>query len=236
MSITAQDYADRYRTALETGGLTQGHFHTERDGRHLACALGVIGDDVDGPSKCPAQIMPRWLAQMVPAFFDQQTEENAFAWGLEFTAQLARLNGNVPFSVVHDWHANVVCPVGVEWVEKAKRDTAPHIALQAMHLRALAGEKISADEWRPALKAAAANADAYAAVDVYADAYAYADVGGGVYVGGVYVDVYAYAYAYAYANAADAADAYANAYAKRQEIWNRYAVGMTECLKRVVAP
>ena len=200
MTITAQDYADRYLAAFETGGLTQGHFHTERDGRHLACALGVIGDDVDDPSKCPAQIMPRWLAQMVPAFFDKQTEGAAFSWGVDFTAQLARMNGNVPFSVVHDWHANVVCTVGIEWAEKAKRDVSPHKALQDMHLRALAGDKVSADEWRAVLKTA--NADAYA---------------------------YAYAYANAYANA----DAYAYADAKRQEIWTRYAVGMTECLKRV---
>lgn len=194
MTITAQDYADRYLAAFETGGLTQGHFHTERDGRHLACALGVIGDDVDDPSKCPAQIMPRWLAQMVPAFFDKQTEGAAFSWGVDFTAQLARLNGNVPFSVVHDWHANVVCTVGIEWAEKAKRDVSPHKALQDMHLRALAGDKVSADEWRPVLKTAYAYA--YADADAYADAYAYAD-------------------------------------AKRQEIWTRYAVGMTECLKRV---
>jgi len=219
MTITAQDYADRYRTALETGGLTQGHFHTERDGRHLACALGVIGDDVDDPSKCPAQIMPRWLAQTVPEFFDRQEQSAAFAWGLDFTAALARLNGNVPFSVIHDWHANVVCPIGIEAAELAKRDPVPHKALQAMHLRALAGEKISADEWQPVLKTGYANAYAYA----YADANAYA-----------YADAYAYAYANAYADAY--AYAYADAYAKRQEIWSRFAVGMTECLKRVEVP
>lgn len=216
MTITAQDYADRYLAAFKTGGLTQGHFHTERDGRHLACALGVIGDDVDDPSKCPAQIMPRWLAQMVQAFFNKQTEESAFAWGVDFTAQLARLNGNVPFSVVHDWHANVVCLVGIEWAEKANRVTAPHKALQALHLRALAGEKISADEWRPVLKKVTAYANAYS--NAYANANAYSNA---------YAYGYGYAYAYAYSNA------YANADAKYQDIWNRYAVGMTECLKRV---
>jgi hypothetical protein len=188
--ITAQDYATRYKQAFETGTLTQGAFHTEHDGRQLACALGVIGPDINDAKDCPAQIMPRWLAQLVPAFFDRQGHHNAFLWGLEFTAELARLNGNVPFSVVHDWHANVVCPLGIEAAEKCGRDPEPHKALQALHLRALAGEKISADKRRAILKTAKACANAYAKAN-----------------------------AYAYTNA-----------------WNKLAVGMTECLKRVPTP
>ena len=175
MLQTATEYAEAYKQAFDHDALTQGAWHTERDGRQLACALGVLGEEVDDPSKCPAQIMPRWLAQMVPTFFDRQKAGDAFAWGLAFTAELARIDGKVPFSVVHDWHANTVCQLGIDAAEKRGRDTAPHKALQTLHLRALAGEKISADEWRPVLKTAyayaAADADAYA----NADAYAYAD-------------------------------------------------------------
>ncbi len=206
MSATAQDYATRYKQAFETGTLTQGAFHTERDGRQLACALGVIGPDINDAKDCPAQIMPRWLAQMVPKFFDRQKQDAAFLWGLEFTAELARLNGSVPFSVVYDWHANVVCPLSIKKAEKRGRDPEPHKALQALHLRALDGEKISAKEWRPVLKIAFA--DNFAAV--YADADA---------------DAYTRTYAFAYA------DAYADA-----DAWNKLAVGMTECLKRVPTP
>ena len=213
---TAQEYADRYLQAFENDALTQGAFHTERDGRQLACALGVIGDDVYGPKDCPAQIMPRWLAQMVPAFFDKQREEDAFAWGKDFTAALARIDGNVPFSVVHDWHANVVCLLGIEAAEKRGRDTAPHKALQALHLRALGGEKISADEWRPVLKDAYAYAYAYAYANANAYAYAYA-----------YAYANAYAYAYANANANADANAYANAYANA---WKRLAEGMVDAI------
>ena len=72
LATTAAEYADRYLDAFKTGGLTQGAFHSERDGRQVACALGVIGDDVNSAKGCPAQIMPRWLAQMVPAFFDRR--------------------------------------------------------------------------------------------------------------------------------------------------------------------
>ena len=185
-ATTAQEYADKYLAAFETNSLTQGSWHTERDGRQLACALGVIGDEIDLPSKCPAQIMPRWLAQMVPAFFDRQTAADAFAWGRDFTAELARIDGKVPFSVVHDWHANTVCPLGIEVAEKRGRDVGPHKALQALHLRALSGEKISADEWRPVLKNADADAYADADADAYADSHAYADA-------------YTYANAYDYA-------------------------------------
>jgi hypothetical protein len=235
---TAQDYATRYKQAFETGTLTQGEFHIERDGRQLACALGVIGPDINDAGDCPAQIMPRWLAQMVPAFFDKQKQDAAFLWGLEFTAELARLNGNVPFSVVHDWHANVVCPLGIEAAKKRGSDPSPHKALQALHLRALAGEKISADDWQPVLKCAYANAYAnadanaysyaYANAYAYAYAYAYADADADA-------DAYAYAYAYAYASAY--ADAYAYAYADADAyVWNKLAVGMTECLKRVPTP
>ena len=167
---TASEYAAAYKAAFKTGGLTQGNWHSEKDSRGVACALGVIGADVNSPAKCPAQIMPRWLAQMVPAFFDKQKETDAFAWGLEFTAQLARLDGVVPFSVVHDWHANTVCQMGIYAAEKRGRDIAPYKALQALHLRALAGEKIGADEWRPVLKNAYANASADANADAYTNA------------------------------------------------------------------
>ena len=179
---TAKDYAKVYLDAFENNALTQGEWHTERDGRQLACALGVIGPEIEGPSQCPATIMPRWLAQMVPGFFDRQKAEDAFAWGKGFTAELARLDGNVPFNVIHDWHANTVCQLGIDAAEKRGRDPAPHKSLQAMHLRALAGEKISEDEWRPVLRDAYAYANADA--DAYADAYAYANA-----------DAYANAYA-----------------------------------------
>ena len=176
-TTTATEYADRYLIAFEAGTLTQGEWHVERDGRQLACMLGVLGDDIDDLSKCPAQIMPRWLAQMVLPFFDRQKPDDAFAWGLGFTAELARLNGVIPFAVIHDWHANTVCALGIDVAGLHKRDTAPHKSLQTLHLRALAGDKITEDEWRPVLKNVYADAHAYAnaaddAADAYTNAYA----------------------------------------------------------------
>ena len=88
---TAAEALALYRDALAAGTLIQGRFHWYGDdGRNLACALGVLGPKIEDASDCPAQVMPRWLAQMVPWFFDNQDRTDAFAWGEAFYAQLAR--------------------------------------------------------------------------------------------------------------------------------------------------
>ncbi|MGY2734925.1 hypothetical protein [Sphingomonas sp. UYP23] len=176
---TAAGYFERYQAALATGALKQGVWNSEQDGRHVACALGVLGDKVSSASQCPATVMPRWLAQMVPWLFDNQAEDKALAWGLDFAAELKRLNGGVPFSVVYDWQGNVACQMGIDAAEKRGRDTASHVALQDLHRRALKGDIAPADEWRPILRDAYANAyadaNAYAYANANANANAYAD-------------------------------------------------------------
>lgn len=204
---TAAEYAKVYADAFANNALTQGAWHTERDGRQLACALGVIGEEIEDPRDCPASIMPRWLAQMVPAFFDRQKAEYAFEWGKSFTAELARIDGKVPFSVIHDWHANTVCQMVIDAAEKCGRDPVLHKALRVLHLRAFAGEKIGADEWKPVLR----NTYPYPCADAGTDAHAYA-----------YADADAHAYADAYACADACADA-----------WKCLADGMTAALSRV---
>ena len=53
LATTAAEYADRYLKAFATGGLVQASWHTEKDGRQLACALGVLGDEVDHRASGP---------------------------------------------------------------------------------------------------------------------------------------------------------------------------------------
>ena len=220
---TAAEAYARYQAALASHSLVQGQWQTKADdGRQLACALGVIGN-IHSAGECPAQIMPRWLAQMTVWLFDGQKADDAFAWGERFYAEIARLNGAVPFSVIHDWQANIVGPLAIEVAEKRKRNVEAHKALQAMQAAALAGKKFTADEWRPVLKAAFI--DAYAYADANADAYANADADANAYA-----DANANAYAYAYADAN--ADAYADADAKSAAV-KRLADGMVECLARV---
>ena len=218
---TAAEAYDRYTKALDEGLLIQKAWHVEEDGRHLACALGVIGDEVTSASACPADVMPRWLAQMVPWFFDNQERNDALSWGKRFYAALAALDGKVPFEVVYDWHANFVCPMGMEAATKRGKDPKPHAELKALHERALNGDRAPRDEWHNKLR----NANAYANANAVAYAYAYA-------VADAYANANAVAYAYAYAdaNANAVADAVADA-SYRQNI-KTLADGMCVCLER----
>ena len=165
---TASEALARYQDFLARDALVQKSWHTEKDGRQLACALGVLGDNLKGVRDCPAQVMPRWLAQHVVWFFDGQAIDDAKDWGARFYAELARVNGNVPFSVVHmaRKQANFVCPLAIEIAEKRTRDTAPHAAAQELHKRALAGDLAGKEEWVAKLRLA------YAYAAAYADAYA----------------------------------------------------------------
>jgi len=235
-AATAAEALDRYEAFLSHDAIVQRMWHgSDANGRELACGLGVIGPAVSSPRDCPAAIMPRWLAQMVPWLFDGQSKADALAWGSRFYSELARLNGSVPFSVIHDWQSNIVGPLAIEVSTKRCRKVETHEALKAMHADALAGKSFTADEWRPVLKAAFfdadayayANADAYAYANAYANAYAYADAD-------AYADAYANAYAYAYADAYAYAyaDAYAYANAKKQAV-KRLADGLVDCMARV---
>jgi len=167
-----RDVLERYRVALAEGRLIQKTWHnTGRDGRWLACALGVIGENVESPDSCPASVMPCWLARKVPMLFDRQDICDAREWGLRFYTALADVAGDVPFSAVHYWHAHTVCAVAIDATENMDLNAAPHKALRDMHLRALAGESIGTDEWRSVLdhfyrrRDSKAFASAYAAAD-----------------------------------------------------------------------
>ncbi|WP_031309777.1 hypothetical protein [Sphingobium sp. C100] len=163
LATTAEEAFARYEAAFNEDRLIQDNWHEERDGRNLACALGVLGEEVDGPAACPADVMPRWLAKMVPWFFDRMEFDDARQWGLEFYAELKRLGGKVPFDVIYRWHADHVTTLAIEVSEERKRDPEPHRKLQSLHRRALAGDRAPVEEWRAILRDA--GADAYADAD-----------------------------------------------------------------------
>jgi hypothetical protein len=177
--ITAEIAYDRYRYAYNHDALAQGAWHdTASDGRVLACALGVIDPTVNSALDCPAAVMPRWLAQHVVRFFDGQTERDAKSWGLSFYAELARIGGIVPFSVVHDWQATVVGPLNVEIAERLKLDPALPAAVRDLHIQARDGTTICREQWfdvlKPSLQQVYRKLYANAYADADADAYAYA--------------------------------------------------------------
>jgi hypothetical protein len=240
-TLTADLAFDRYSAFYERDALVQSSWHSrDADGRELACGLGALDPEINSAADCPSSVMPRWLAQMVPWFFDNQPFDDAKGWGLAFYAELKRLKGAVPFSVVHDWQATIVGPMNVEICEAPGWDAALPLAVQRLHERALAGDLAPRDEWFAALKPSLQQAyrkryaDAYAYANAYADAhananaYAYADAHANA---NAYADAHANAYAYANANA----NTYTNPDTYKQHV-KRLASGMVECLKRVPTP
>jgi hypothetical protein len=87
--ITPEIAADRIETHAREGRLLQGRWHlTDEEGRHLACLLGAIGEDIDEPAMCPASVMPPWLAYALPELFDCVRPDRAIEYGLRFAAAL----------------------------------------------------------------------------------------------------------------------------------------------------
>src|SRR5258708_24700216 len=64
--------------------------------------------------------------------------------------------GRLPFSVIHDWHSNVVEPFAIKFSKRRGPNPWRYVEhpreLQALHARALSGDKITAGEWHPVLR------------------------------------------------------------------------------------
>ena len=124
----------------------------------------------------PAAGMPAWLAQLVAALIDGQQPGTADDWARRLQAELVRLDGEVPFTVVHDWHARTVAPL----LEQACADGSVQRAVGRLHAAALAGRSVTEPEWAAALEPALREVyqRAYGYSDAYAVNYANAEVYG----------------------------------------------------------
>jgi hypothetical protein len=183
--FTPAEALERFKYAIKHERLQQRKWHdTDADGRWLACALSILGPDVNSSKQCPASIMPAWIAQLVPIFFDNQKFSTAISWGLELYTELARLNGSVK----------------AENFEKWKTLSRSQLGLDA---KAYANAHAKAYAYAKAYAKAYANAHS----DAYAKAYAKANSNANAN-SNAYAYIYADAYAYAYANAKANVDAY----------------------------
>lgn len=119
--ITARIASQRILAAADEGRLVQGWWTVEREGRRFACMLGSIDSDINDASKCPAQVMPVWLAYRVVELFDGQRESDAIAWARRFGRQM----GNERWPSI-DWERVRVKVSGKEayQVESASEWTA----------------------------------------------------------------------------------------------------------------
>jgi hypothetical protein len=87
-NITA---SQRILAHLHEGRLVQNEWHSVAEkGRDFACILGAISPHIDDSRKCPASVMPKWLARLVVPLFDYQTEDAAMTWAARFGTQMAQ--------------------------------------------------------------------------------------------------------------------------------------------------
>jgi hypothetical protein len=160
---TAAEALERFERASEDD-LARKYFYEGNTPRlRPSGLLRVLGDELNGASGCPPQIMPFWLAKAADNLFDARLiqaapmfpDGSAKTWGVRFYGELKRLDGKVPFSVIHDWHATTIGPLVVEFSRRPEPnpwlgEEIPK-ALEDMHAAALAGRQIAANEWRPVL-------------------------------------------------------------------------------------
>jgi hypothetical protein len=156
MTTTPHPGALRIKQFADEDRIIRGAWRsTSADGRELACLLGAVGKDVDSPSKCPAEVMPAWLAHLTPSIDDKPSEA---AW-----PEIIRRYADCAVR----WH--VLTPEAWRRCElKVKREALliaqPHdksdSCTRALALidRALQGDEPLAGEWSDAAAAAAAAA------------------------------------------------------------------------------
>lgn len=85
MSYAVPENIARNVIALaDEGRIIQGAWRTQSDGKEYVCALAAFGSNIQSASDCPAEYMPRWLSELVPALDDgiANSEVRWFARGL----------------------------------------------------------------------------------------------------------------------------------------------------------
>lgn len=184
---------------------------TGADGREMACTLGWLGDDIEDPSECPAEYMPRWLAYLVPECNDRTGEEGFAVWLDRIPGILRRISA-VPDDVWPVLERRAKARAVVE----AMRHTGDEFALAACReVLRLLRDGGTAEEFTAAYAAAWAAADAAARASVWAAA----DAAGSAAEAAKKA---AEGAAYASIDAADAADAAAQAADAAQDTtWDR---------------
>lgn len=75
---------ERLLAFVREGRLVRGTWRDVRNGREYACHLGAAAGIV-GASNCPESLMPAWVAEALPALFDEQTHHHGMViarrWG-----------------------------------------------------------------------------------------------------------------------------------------------------------
>lgn len=97
-----------------------------------------------GLTEPPAPGLPAWTARLLDALYEGQSAGDADEWLARVHVELSRLTGQVPFSVVHDWHAGTVL--------RLLEPVCGRSGLAGLHAQAGAGRNVPAETWRAALE------------------------------------------------------------------------------------
>ena len=98
-TITHDQAAANIEAFAREKRLVQGEWHGHRGGgggdngglgQEFACLLGSIHPSIDGTSKCPAHLMPRWMANVTVRLFDGIPEDRIFEYGEAYARRLHR--------------------------------------------------------------------------------------------------------------------------------------------------
>jgi hypothetical protein len=211
-------------TALNEGRISQGFWRNNgNNGREMVCALAAFGPDINGSGDCPADLMPQWLAKLVPSIDDgiKLDEVPWFAGGLIERARKWHVLDDAAWGRIRTGFLIAAIKHALQSAEPVQPDPKPAYWKQVTDA---CEQVISALEAGGDLKAAATAATAAAAASAAyaADAAVYA-ADAAVAAVAVYADaadaaVYAAVYA-ADAASADAASADASAAARSSSWW-----------------
>lgn len=90
-AITHASASAAILTHVNEGRLTQREWHAQAsDGRELACLLGAIHPSVTSPAECNGDLMPMWLAELVPVLFDGLLADRIYPQARRFGELVAR--------------------------------------------------------------------------------------------------------------------------------------------------
>jgi hypothetical protein len=165
-------------------------------------------------------LLPAWAERLLTALRDGQEADAAAIWARQVEAALQRIGKPVPFSVVHDWHAQVVFPLLAESSTSRGADPAPHVRIARLHADAATGRQTGEERWAASLEPALR--------DLYYNAYAFA---------GAFDTAKANARAYALANGYEEAEAdrYGHDYAQLSTEANAQAFASANALANAKA-
>ena len=185
--LSREQRIDLAETALREGRISQGFWRGNGDdGREMVCALAAFGPDINGSGDCPADLMPHWLASLVPAIDDGIKLDDVpwFAGGLIERARKWHVLDDAAWERIRTGFLIASIKRAIQSAEPVQPEPAPaywaqvkQACDQAITVLETGGDKAAARAAAYAARAAAAAARAAAdAADaaVAADAAAYA--------------------------------------------------------------